>query len=453
MAKTAPDTRDWYKASFAGFEKSLNGSGDRTQQLRRQALDRFAESGLPTHRQESWRHTNPAPLSGTEFHAVLEAPGEPLAPADISAWSMADLGLVELVFVDGHYVPDLSGGGGLPEGVRAQSLAAALKETPDAVLEQLGADSTVDSATGDGGFAALNTAFLRDGGYICVPRGVEVETPVHLLYLSSGRYENAVSHPRTLVVVGDSASVSVLETFAGLEGSRPYLTNAVAEIAVGANAAVEHLKLHREAAGAYHMGTLKVLEERDARFTSHNLALSGALVRNDITTTLNGEGIDSTLNGLFLGAGDEQIDNYTTIEHASPHCSSHELYKGVLTDRARGVFRGKIHVHQVAQKTDAYQSNQNLLLSDDADITSKPQLEIYADDVKCSHGSTTGQLDRDAIFYLQTRGLSRPDAIHFLTQAFAGEVVDRIGHEGVRQRLGPLVRAKLEEELAGSIPA
>ena len=444
MAKTAPDTRDWYRTSFEGFEKSLNGDGARAQSLRRQALDRFVESGFPTHREESWRHTNPAFLAGTEFHAVLEPSSTSVSAADLGDYSLADLGAVELVFVDGHFAPELSSLIELPGGARALSLAEALRQTPDEVLEHL-----ARQLPDDGGFAALNTAFLRDGGYVHIPRGVDVETPVHLLYLSTGRVEPSVSHPRSLVVVGESARASVLETFAGLDGAGPYLTNAVTELVAGANSAVEHLKLHREADRAYHVGALHVTEGRDCTFTSHNLTLSGRLVRNDTTTVLDGEGIDSTLNGLFLGAGEEHIDNYTTVEHARPHCTSHELYKGILTDRARGVFRGKIHVHQVAQQTDAYQSNQNLLLSDEADITSKPQLEIYADDVKCSHGSTTGQLNRDAIFYLRARGVSRPNAIRILTQAFAGEIVDRIGHEGVRGRIGPLVQAKLEVELAG----
>jgi len=446
MAKTTPDAREWYRASFEGFENSLNGTGAATRSLRRQALERFTQTGFPTRRDERWRHTNPAFLAGTEFHAVLEAPPTSGDGIDLGDHSLADLGAVELVFVDGHFSSDLSTLGDLPDGVRVQSLAQALNQAPDAVLQHLGS-----RLPADGGFTALNTAFLRDGGYLHVPRGIDATTPVHFLYLTSGASEPSVTHPRSLVVVEESARASVVETFAGLGGAGVYLTNAVAEIHAGANSCVEHLALHRETADGYHVGSLHVVEERDCSFISHNLALSGRLVRCDTTTVLDGEGIDSTLNGLFLGADEEQVDNYTTIEHVRPNCSSHELYKGILTDRARGVFRGKIHVQQAAQKTDAYQSNQNLLLSDDADITSKPQLEIYADDVKCSHGSTTGQLDRDAIFYLRARGVSRPNAIRILTRAFAGEIVDRIGHQGIRERLAPLVHDKLEMELGGRL--
>ncbi|MFH1569904.1 MAG: Fe-S cluster assembly protein SufD [Gemmatimonadota bacterium] len=445
---TTPDVREWYRASQERFERHLNGEGEAARALRRAALERLAAAGFPTARDEGWRHTNPAPLVHTEFHAVLESRSGTVTPADLRPWSLAGLGLTELVFVDGLHAPELSSPAPLPAGVRAESLAAALRSTAGQVLDHL-----ARRVPGEGGFAALNTAFLRDGGFIEVAPRAAMERPVHLLYLTSGGGAPSVSHPRTLVVVGDGARASVVETHAGLPGSGTYLSNAVTEIAAGAGSVVEHLKVHREGDAAYHVGQVGVVEQSHCAFTSHNLTLSGRLVRNDIATLLDGEGIESTLNGLYLATGEEQVDNYTTIEHARPHCSSHELYKGILTGRARGVFRGKIHVHQAAQKTDAYQSNQNLLLSDEAEVTSKPQLEIYADDVKCSHGSTTGRLDRDAIFYLRARGISRPDAVRVLTQAFADELVDRIGCEEVRRHLAPLVHAKLDPELIGRDPA
>jgi len=227
----------------------------------------------------------------------------------------------------------------------------------------------------------------------------------------------------------------------------------VTEVTVGENAVVEHVQVARESPAALHVGTTHVTEGRNCVFASHSLALRGKSVRKDVTTLLDGEGISSTLSGLFLGAGQEHIDNRTLIEHARPQSVSRELYKGILADRSKGVFRGRIHVHQDAQQTSAYQSNKNLLLSDRAEVDSKPQLEIYADDVKCSHGSTTGQLSPEAIFYLRSRGISQLDATGILTRAFAGEILDRLTHEAVRGRLERLVSDKLDAVLAQRPPA
>ena len=448
------DSRDWFLASFRSFERSLNGgTASSLHRLRRTAIDCFAKTGFPSRRDESWRHADIGPVARTAFRAAPDSPPPGLSAAQLAPFTYPDLAGTQLVFVDGHFAPSLSlRETSLPQGVVVGSMATALREVPDLVEAHLGHHAPY----AEEGFAALNTAFIRDGAFLYLAEGTCLDDPVHLLYLSTARCkdpgqdpgdEPPVTYPRTLIVVGDGARGSVIESYAGLEPGAAYLTNAVTEIVLGAETRFEHCKIQRESSNAYHLASLHVTEARGCRFTSHNFSLAGRFVRNDITTVLDGEGVESTLNGLYLASGEEHVDNHTSIEHASPDCVSHELYKGILSGRARGVFRGKIHVHQVAQRTDAYQTNRNLLLSDEAEIISKPQLEIYADDVKCSHGSTTGQLDKEAIFYLRSRGLSRDAATGVLTRAFAGEVIDLLGFEPVRKRLGQLVSAELEASL------
>ena len=444
---SAEDTRrgpeavvDRYLAAFEGFERSLNGAGaSRLHARRREAIARVADLGLPTSRYEAWSHTNPAPLTHTFFAPVAE-PG-PLTAAEVRPLLAGGVDGPVLVFVDGCFAPDLSRAGDLPGGVQVRSLGE-LGAGEWEELDDLGAH-TLDL---DESFAALSTAFVRDGAFISVPAGVAVEAPIQVLHAASGQ---GLTTPRTLVATGAGSRVTLIETFAGTGGGDGRLAAPVTEISVGPGAAVEYGRVHLHGPAACHAGTLHVKEAAEARFTAHTLCLSGRAVREDVTTLLDGEGIDSTLNGLFLPRARELVDNYTTIEHAAPNCSSHELYKGILGGRAQGVFRGKIHVHQAAQKTDAFQSNQNLLLSDDAQVTSKPQLEIYADDVRCSHGSTTGQLDAGALFYLRSRGVGLAEARRVLTRAFAGELVERVTHEGLRAHVEALVSRRVDAVLAG----
>ena len=273
---------------------------------------------------------------------------------------------------------------------------------------------------------------------------------MHLLFLSTVTCPNTVSHPRVLIVAEAHAEATLIESYAGL-GTEVYLTNGVSEIFVGENAALDHYRVQREAPAAFHISATHVREERAAQFRSTSITLGGRLTRNHVHTALVGEGVDSTLNGLYVEDGNQHVDNHTLIEHAQPHCQSHEFYKGILGGEARGVFRGKIYVHQAAQKTDAYQTNQNLLLSQTARIDTKPQLEIYADDVKCSHGATIGQLDQDAIFYLRSRGIGHREAVRVLTRAFAGEVLNRVRVDALRDELDHLVTHRLERA-AGVAP-
>ena len=320
--------------------------------------------------------------------------------------------------------------------------------TPEFVFELANDPGTVQPylsqlAGPNGAFTALNTAFFRDGFFLSIPPNAVVETPIHLLFLSTAPGEATMSHPRLLIVVGENSQVRLIESYGGPDGHL-YLTNAVTEIVAGPHAVVDHYKLQRESLQGFHIGSMHIHGQRSSTCSSHSLALGGALVRNEVTTVLNGEGVDCTLNGLYLANGQRLVDNHTTIDHAKPHCSSHEVYKGILGGRSRAIFNGKIIVRPDAQKTDAKQTNKALLLSDDAQINTKPQLEIFANDVKCTHGAAVGQLDEDAIFYLRQRGLDSRQARDLLIQAFAGDILNRI-------KIEPL-RAQLEKTLLAQLP-
>ncbi|MBT3341610.1 MAG: Fe-S cluster assembly protein SufD [Gemmatimonadetes bacterium] len=444
MSSNNPITSiEHYATLFETFESRLNGGARHAiHAVRQAALKSLRDEGFPTHRDEAWRHTNPAPLSTPAFTPAETVTAD---PETISPWTVAGLSAgPRLVFVNGRYVEDASRAAQLPEGVRVRRLAEAITAGDAAVTEHLGRSESHCA----GGFAALNTAFLDDGVLVFVDAGVTLEAPVEILHITRPDSTPTLVTPRTLIVAAAGSRLQVMETFVSL-GEGDYLTAPVTEVVLAAGAHVEHTRLQSDTDVGHHASVLHVQEGEDATFISHSLGLGGRLVRNDVTTVLAGERISSTLNGLFLSRGQEHIDNYTSIEHAAPNCESHELYKGVLTDKAQGVFRGKIHVHQIAQQTDAYQSNQNLLLSDDAGIMSKPQLEIYADDVKCSHGSTTGELDEDAMFYLRTRGIGKATAMQVLTRAFADELVDRISNPVIRQHVELLVTRRLNELLDG----
>jgi len=297
-------------------------------------------------------------------------------------------------------------------------------------------------------FVALNTAFLDDGAYLKLPAGAIVPQPIHVLFITTSAAGRPVTHPRVLIVLEPNSQASVVETYAG-DPDAAYFTNAVTEIVLGENAVLHHCKVQHESAAAYHIGSMQVRAGRSSTCASHSISLGGALVRNDIVAVLNGEGAECTLNGLYLADGQRLVDNHTTIDHAQPHCASREVYKGILADRARGVFNGKIVVRPDAQKTDAKQTNRALLLSADALINTKPQLEIFANDVKCTHGAAVGQLDDEAVFYLRSRGLGEAAARQLLIHAFAAEVLDRLSIEPIRAR----VEETLRRAVARALPA
>jgi Fe-S cluster assembly protein SufD len=422
-------------AAFAtALEKRPQGGPRWLDDLRARGAARFAALGVPTVRDEEWRFTNVSPLHGIDFAPAGTISG---AAERLNGFAYTDAP-IRLVIVNGRYDATLSRTKALPAGVHAGSLAAALKDHADVVQRYFGqlADFTSRS------FAALNTAFVQDGAFVHIPEGVAIDTPIHVIFVTGADGAAVMSHPRTLIVTGANAQAKVVESYIGTSGE-VYFTNAVSEAFVGENAGLDHYKIQQESLDAFHIGSLHAHTSRSARFSSHSFALGGRIVRNDALAILDGEGGDCTLNGLYLADRDRLIDNHTTIDHAKAHCGSHEVYKGILGGTSRAVFNGKIIVRQDAQKTDAKQTNRALLLTDGATINTKPQLEIFADDVKCTHGAAIGQLDEDAIFYLRARGLTFAEARDMLIHAFAGQILDGV-------RIAPL-REALEAELFGQL--
>lgn len=427
-------TKDFYLANFAPFEREVTHNGQAwTQQLRKAAISRFAEMGFPTTRDEEWKYTNVAPITRVAFQHGRQATPDAASEA-LAAASVPELGGVQLVFINGHHVPELSARQGLPHGLEVNSLAAALSSRPHWIEAHLARYADFE----DHAFVALNTAFMQDGACIYIPRGTVLDVPLHFVFISLPQGEPTASYPRNLLVLEDGAQATVIESYIGL-GSDAHFTNAVTELVLGQNAVAEHCKLEWEGSGAFHIATLQVQQARSSTFVSHAFAVGGALARQDINVVLQGEGGDTTLNGLYMATGQQHIDNHTRIDHVMPHCISREFYKGILDGKARGVFNGKIVVHKDAQQTDAMQTNKNLLLSEDASIDTKPQLEIFNNDVKCAHGTTIGQLDANSVFYLRSRGLDEDAARSLLTYAFASELVHRIKLEPLRTKLNDFV--------------
>ena len=405
-------------------------------EVRQAAMDRFAELGFPNRRMEDWRFTSVSPITETIF-----TPAGGPAPLSLDAvrpWTFDDA--YRLVFVDGFLSDGLSDLQELSPGVTV----AGLGETANGSVDVAGAHLARYASFESNAFVALNTALFSGGALVHVPRGVLLERPVHLLFLSSAPERPTVTYPRVLVVAEEASQATVVESYAGL-GGNAYFTCPVTEIVVGEGAVVKHVKLQHEGRGAYHVATQQLHQGRSGSFSSYNISLGGLLVRNDVNAELAGEGGVTVLNGLYLGEDDQHVDTHMRVEHAVPQCESHELYKGILDGRASAVFNGLIRVHPGAQKTNAKQSNRNLLLSREAVANSNPQLEIFADDVKCTHGSTVGQLDEDAVFYLRSRGISREAATSILTFAFASEVVGGIPVVPVRENLERVLFERLPQ--------
>lgn len=433
------EEKQWYLTNFKDFEKSLNGQVETNlHDIRKQAFAQFQNSGFPTTRDEEWRFTNVAPIKEGAF--------KPAKSQGQTSLEFLKENLLEnvtpnrLVFVNGSYSQDLSETGFLPLNVIVKNLAKALKENLSVVESFLTkqADIKIDA------FAALNTAFIQDGTFIQIPKNEILDNPIHLIYVTDSSENSIVTHPRNLYVLGENSQAKIIETFIGL-GQHSYFTNPVVEIEMGANAILDHYKIQRETLKAYHIAANFIHQGRSSFYTSHFFSFGGALVRNDINTVLDGEGIESNLNGLYIASQNQHIDNHTVVDHAKPHCNSKELYKGILDNEARAVFSGKIHVRQEAQKTDAIQSNQNLLLSENATVDTKPQLEIFADDVKCTHGGTVGQIDEEGVFYLRARGLDKEQARNTMIQAFAGEVTSKVKIDALRDKLENLVFSRLHD--------
>jgi Fe-S cluster assembly protein SufD len=433
---TATQAPEKYLEEFDQLKGRLGSQPRWLQSLRQDAFARFAETGFPTTHDEDWRFTNIAAVSNTAFE--LAGP-EAVSKEQLRAFSASEF-TCYLVFINGLFAPELSTLASMPKGVTVASLAAQLKNNPAGLEPHLGRYLNTQRDA----FAALNTSFIEDGVYVHVPRGVVVETPIYVLYVTVPGVTPTMNHPRNLIVAEENSQVTVVEDYVSL-GEGITFSNTATELVAGDNAHVSHYMIVREGEQAYNFSTLRIQQGRSANVATHSLLLSGALVRNNVHPVLAGEGSQCLINGLFMANGRQHMDNYMLVEHASPHCDSRQFYNGILNGQSHGVFHGRIIVHKDAQKTDAKQTNRNLLLSDDAQIDTKPQLEIYADDVKCTHGATIGQFDENALFYLRSRGLDEAAARHVLLLAFANECLDRMNSRQVRDHLEKLVVAGMPE--------
>jgi len=404
---------------------------------RTSAAARLLAEGFPTPRDEEFRFTNVAPITAKVYPAADVPPARASLDALRAQATVPGLDAHELVFVNGRYAPELSTIDGLPTGVSLTSLASSIGADPALVESLWGRTIKFEMK----GFTALNTALAADGALLVVDPDAVVERPIHFVYLSSAPAPFG-AHVRNLVKIGRHAQVRIVESYVG-EAGQEYFTNAITEVEGGEGSQVEYCRVQRESASAHHVSSTHLHLSRSAVFASESLSLGGAIVRNDVNAVLDGEGIHCTVNGLYLVDGDRLVDNHTTIDHAKAHCESHELYKGILDGRGRGVFNGKIFVREDAQKTDAKQTNKVMLLSDDATIDTKPQLEIFADDVKCTHGATIGQLDETQKFYLKSRGIGEDHARAILLHAFAADIVERIEVEALRTHLEQILLERL----------
>ena len=437
--KVARKPLDSYLERFNRLDDTASDIPVWLSRLRREAMLRFAETGFPTLADEEWRYTNVARLAATVFETAPET--SPDGTCRTESRAAGGRGGVRCVFLNGRYCAELSRPGRVESQVQVVSLASVLRKSPEAVEPHLARYVEAERHP----FATLNTAFIEDGAVVRVAAGVQVAEPVHLVFLATGNGGPAfVTHPRNLIVVGAGSECSVVEHYLGV-GEKSYFNNPVTEVAVGENANLDHYRLQEESPAAHHVSTLEILQKSNSVVRTMSADLGGRLTRNDLNVVLGGEGAYASLDGIFVVGGEQLVDNHTRIEHAAPHCGSREIYKGILGGRSRGVFRGRIVVHPGAQKTDSVQTNNNLLLSDRALVNTKPQLEIYADEVKCTHGATIGQLDREAIFYMRSRGIDEDMANSILTYGFAEDVIRRVRLDGLRDRINSLLFERLPQ--------
>jgi Fe-S cluster assembly protein SufD len=438
------EEKDVFRSSIEALGPARRGDDPAwLEALRRAARKRFDERPLPTTRDEAWRFTNVAPILRTAFRAPVEGPRSGAAECMLAGLRIADHRGPEIVFVNGRHAPEISTTG-TNDGVEVLSLREALAREPHRVEPHLGRVSGTDQNV----FADLNAAMADDGAVVLVAPGRRAIEPIHILFLATSPADaRTASHPRTLIVTGRGSEATVVESYGGPPGES-YLVNAVTEIVVEEGAGLHHVRLQREGVDGFHLATTAAVLRRDARLSSHSVSLGAALSRHDLRVLFSGPGAECVLNGLFVGRGTQHVDHHTWVDHAVPHGTSRELYKGILDERAHGVFDGKVLVRAGASKTDAQQANKNLLLSREALVDSMPALEILTDDVKCRHGSTTGQLDENALFYLRSRGLGEAQARSLLTYAFASDLVQKLPVPALRAGLERFLQTQLQKEAA-----
>ncbi|OGU82769.1 MAG: Fe-S cluster assembly protein SufD [Ignavibacteria bacterium RIFOXYA2_FULL_35_9] len=435
------DIKKLFLSHFADFENSLNGGKAKpVHELRRSAISKFSELQFPTTRDEEWKYTNISPLLKHDFVPVQKSAEDYEFEVNHFLFDKMEHSLI--VFINGMYSSGLSKIKDLPKGVVVKSLSEAIKEDNPIVKRHLGQYADFKNHI----FTSLSAAFVQDGAFIYIPDGKVVEDPIHILFLTISDNQKILVQPRNLFVAGKNSQFTIIEHFASTSDEDIYFTNSVTEIVTEENAFVDHLKVQEESKKAFHIGRMDVHQERNSNFVSHLISFGAAISRNDFNSRFNDDGGESMLNGLFLIEGTQLFDAHTLIDHAKPHCNSHEHYKGILMGSSRGVFNGKVIVRKNAQMTNAFQENNNIILSDDALVNTKPQLEIFANDVKCSHGATIGQLDNDAMFYLKTRGIGVDRAKAILIHAFASDVVRYIKVNAVREYIESILKKKFHED-------
>ncbi len=429
MSETS-EIKNWYLSLFKDFENHLNGEKSTPfHRLRKEAIDKFAELDFPNLHQEDWRFTNISPILKHTFTYANKKSTLLPDKKGISRFLFGGMRSHLVVFVNGFYSAELSTLLPLPKGIIIGSLAEALKSNDGTVNDNISKYATFN----DNVFTALNTAFTIDGAYIYIPDNIVIEDPVHILFISHGS-EKFISQPRNLIISGKNSQVKIIEHYENVNAG-VYFTNTVTEIHAVENSNVDVTKVQSESLNAYHVATTEVSLDSNSTYESHAVSLGASIYRHNLNVTLRGEGGSTTLAGLYLLSGNQLSDTHSLIDHASPRCTSQEHYKGILDGKSRGVFNGKIMVRKGAQQTNSYQENRNIILSDEAKVDTKPQLEIFADDVKCSHGATVGQLSKESMFYLRSRGIGEEQAKSILIYAFAKDVLKGIKIDEVRSRL------------------
>lgn len=408
-------------------------------ELRNANLTRFTELGIPTRKNEQWKYTNIKPVVEKDYWQPA-APERAPDAGTLAPFELQSLEAIRLVFVNGHYSAELSDNRRI-EGLTAGSLADTLKHRPALLRNSLGALSRETNSP----FSAINTGLADQGAAIIVDDGQEIKHPVHVLFISAVQSGLFSAHPRLLISAGKNSRLDVIEHYATLNAGGEPLNNTVTEIFLAEGARCRYSKLLQEAGNTVTIGGTYVRQSANSDFESHTVCLGGGLVRNDLNIRLAEPGANCLLNGVYLARHRQHVDNHTVIEHIAPHCTSREFYKGLITGRAHAVFNGRIHIHPGAQQSNAELNNKNLLLSAMAEIDTKPELEIYADDVKCSHGATVGELDPQEVFYLQSRGIESRQARSMLSLAFINEVIEQLPYDELREKVGAAIDTGLHE--------
>jgi Fe-S cluster assembly protein SufD len=443
MATELKERENSYQNAFRALRNTRGVENSWLDRLRENAMERFVELGFPSVKEEEWKYTNVAAIARSNFEPALSS--ELMPPSEVQMTTMGSVPEArasQLVFVDGALRADLSALSALPEQVVAIDLDQALADESYSEIARKHLARQADYVVN--GFTALNTAFINRGAFIYIPGGVTVEAPIHLLFIAQS--EDTANFPRVLIFAEENSSATIVENYQGAEDTR-YLTSPVVEVVLAEGARLEHYKVQRESVEAFHVATTAVGLGRNSSYDTTTITFGAKLSRHDIVVTMDHEGAECWVDGLYLVTGDQHADTHSVIDHRQPNCTSHQLYKGILDGKSRAVFNGKVFVRHNAQKTDAMQTNKNLLLSNDARVDTKPQLEILADDVKCAHGAAVGQIDEDELFYLETRGIHPDLGRNLLTYGFAEEVIAKIKLDSIRQQLDETVLNRLNASL------